>query len=444
MKSTLESCWDDVDGPPERVVTVLVVGLGQRGSNYANFALDFPSRMKVVGVAEPVEHRRKKYMELHRLQQERALESWEQFTQKNEKLADAVIIATQDKDHKAPAVAFARLGYHILLEKPMAVSEEDCREITSACEKAGVMLAVCHVLRYFPPVVKIKEILDSGAIGKVMTINHSENVGFWHFSHSFVRGNWRREDLSTFSLMAKCCHDVDLVHYWMGEIPCTAIQSFGSLHHFKSENQPKGANDRCLGCPVEESCPYSAQKIYLKHPVRQWPMSVVCDADIEDPNMYKQQLEKEIEDGPYGRCVYKCDNDVCDSQMVNMQFEGGAVANLTMTAFTKQLCERTTRITGSLGELSWEGKAEGPILLYDFLTQKETSVRPDLSAPPARTNGHGGADFFLMNSFTKAVARGDPSLIKSGSGVSLASHLLVFQAEESRRNRTVVINKETS
>jgi len=319
----------------------------------------------------------------------------------------------------------------------MAVSEEDCREITAACELAGVMLAVCHVLRYFPPVVKIKEIIESGAIGKVMSINHTENVGFWHFAHSFVRGNWRREELSTNSLMAKCCHDIDLIHYWMGEVPCTSIQSFGSLQHFKQENQPKGASDRCLTCKVESTCPYSAQKVYLKHPVRQWPMSVVCDADIEDQGAYRGELEKELEVGPYGRCVYKCDNDVCDTQMVNMQFEGGAVANLTMTAFTKQLCERTTRITGSLGELSWEGKSEGPILVYDFLTRQEKVVRPDLTAPPARTCGHGGADFFLVNSFTKAVARRDPSLIKSGAGVSLASHLLVFRAEESRKSQTV-------
>merc|ERR1719400_943908 len=182
----------------------------------------------------------------------------------------------------APAVAVANRGYHVLVEKPMAVSEDDCRKITKACEDAGVMLVVCHVLRYFPPVVKIKEVIESGMIGKVMTINHTENVGFWHFSHSFVRGNWRREDESTFSLMAKCCHDVDLIYYWMGEQPCSSIQSFGSLQHFKKSNQPQGASDRCLGCPVEQSCPYSAQKVYLSPPAPHWPMTVVCDVDITD------------------------------------------------------------------------------------------------------------------------------------------------------------------
>ena len=247
---------------------------------------------------------------------------------------------------------------------------------------------------------------------------------------SFVRGNWRREDESTFSLMAKCCHDVDLIYYWMGEQPCTSIQSFGSLQHFKKSNQPEGAFDRCLGCPVEKACPYSAQKVYLSPPAPQWPMTVVCDVDIEDSAKYKEALTKALETGPYGRCVYACDNDVADSQVVNMQFEGGAVANLTMTAFTKQLCERTTRITGNKGELSWDGKADGPIILFDFNTKQETSVKPDLVAPPAKTCGHGGADFFLMSAFTSAIAKNNPALIKSGAAASLASHCMVFRYGE--------------
>merc|ERR1712038_1458139 len=374
MGLDLEEYWDNIDGPPKRQISVVVVGCGQRGTNYAAFALDFPSRMKVVAVAEPVEHRRKRMQQLYSLDSDQVAASWETLLDKGQgKLADAVIVATQDKDHMAPAVAFANRGYHVLVEKPMAVSEDDCRKITKACEDAGVMLVVCHVLRYFPPVVKIKELIESGAIGKVMTINHTENVGYWHFAHSFVRGNWRNQGSSTFSLMAKCCHDVDLIYFWMGERPTTAIQSFGSLLHFKAENQPAGASDMCHSCPVENSCPYSARKIYLKNPVKQWPMSVVCDIE-DNPATYKEALETSLETGPYGRCVYKCDNDVCDSQMVNFQFQGGAVANLTMTAFTKELCERFTRITGSRGEIKWDGGAEGPILVYDFSTQTQQEV----------------------------------------------------------------------
>ena len=278
--SGLELQWNDVDGAPVRQVTAIIVGCGQRGQNYAAFALDFPSRLKIVGAAEPLSHRRQMMMRQYNLDSDSCLQDWRLFTRDGVKRADAVIICTQDKDHKEPAVAFANLGYHVLLEKPMAVSEEDCLEISQACEDNNVLLAVCHVLRYFPPVVKIKQIIESGVIGEVMTINHTENVGFWHFAHSFVRGNWRNEAGSTFSLMAKCCHDMDLIYYWMGETQVSSIQSFGSLQHFKSSNKPRGAGSNCLRCEAEEECPYSAKKIYLSYPVKQWPMSVVCD--IED------------------------------------------------------------------------------------------------------------------------------------------------------------------
>ena len=182
----------------------------------------------------------------------------------------------------------------------MAVTEADCREIAAACEESGVFLAVCHVLRYFPPVVKIKEIIESGAIGDVVTINHTENVGYWHFAHSFVRGNWRNEAESTFSLMAKCCHDMDLIYYWMGETPATSIQSFGSLHHFKPSSKPPNANGRCLSCAAEPDCPYSARKIYLSPPARHWPMTVVCDIEDESGD-YAQSLTRALETGPYGK-----------------------------------------------------------------------------------------------------------------------------------------------
>ena len=334
-------------------------------------------------------------------------------------------------------MAFAKKGYHVLLEKPMAVTESDCREIAAACESNGVYLAVCHVMRYFPPVVKIKEIIDSGAIGDVMTINHTENVGYWHFAHSYVRGNWRNEARSTSSLMAKCCHDMDLIYYWMGERPARSIQSFGSLQHFTGDNKPADASSNCLDCPAEENCPYSARKIYLTNPVNSWPMSVVCDIE-EDPGQYKQALTEALRTGPYGRCVYDCDNDVCDSQMVNIQFEGGAIANLTMTAFTRDVCARYTRVTGTRGEIQWRDGDNKPIRVEDFLTGESRDVMPDMVAPPARTRGHGGADFFLVNSFTKAVARQDPSLIRSGPAASLASHMMVFRAEQGRRENKVV------
>jgi len=297
-------------------------------------------------------------------------------------------------------------------------------------------LAVCHVLRYFPPCIKIKEIIDSGEIGSVMTVNHVENIGYWHFAHSFVRGNWRNEKESTFSLLAKCCHDVDLIYYWMGGKEVTNIQSVGSLQHFKKENRPVGAGDMCLECPVKDNCPYSAEKLYLTPPVvKQWPMSVVCDIE-DDPLKYPQVLRDTLKTSAYGRCVYNTDNDVCDTQMVNFQFENGAIANLTMTAFSANVF-RQTRITGSHGELEWDRSTFNRIRVYNFLEKRSKLFRPDSVAPNVATSGHGGADFFLVDSFVKAVARKDPSLIRSGGEESLKSHLLVFQAEKSRKQNMV-------
>ncbi|CAM5090958.1 unnamed protein product [Natator depressus] len=244
-------------------VTVLIIGAGCRGKHYSYFAVHFPNRMKVVGVADPHAFARNDLQKIHCIDKKNVFNDWKVATER-ERFADAVIIATPDRLHKDPAIAFANKGYHILLEKPMAVTPEDCKEIVSVCKANNVMLAVCHVLRYYPASLKIKELLDAGAIGDICHIQHLEPVGFWHFAHSFVRGNWRNEAESTFSLLAKSCHDIDLIHFWMGDKRCLKVSSFGSLSHFTNEHKPKGAASRCLDCSVEQTCPYSAKKIYLQ------------------------------------------------------------------------------------------------------------------------------------------------------------------------------------
>ena len=293
--------------------------------------------------------------------------------------------------------------------------------------------------RYHPPCIKIKEIIDSGVLGQIVSIEHRENVGFWHFAHSFVRGNWRNEASSSFALLAKCCHDLDLITYWMGaDKKCEKIQSFGDLFHFRKEQKPEKAGDFCLECGVEPNCPYSAQKIYLKNRPNgpKWPHSVVYD--IEDaPGGYFNGLKEALRKGPYGRCVYECDNDVVDHQTVNMAFEGGATATVTMCGFTDD-CNRETRICGTMGELFWDGSNEGGMKVIDFRDRSVKQIEVDFKAPEgARTSGHGGADFYLMNAVTKAVANNDPGIIYSGIRESLRSHKLVFAAERSRHNDSV-------
>ncbi|KAL7859928.1 hypothetical protein SRHO_G00150750 [Serrasalmus rhombeus] len=337
--------------------------------------------------------------------------------------------------YKDPAVALAKKGYHILLEKPMAVTLEDCREIAEACIQSGVILTVCHVLRYDPVISKIKTLIDCGVVGDVIHIQHLEPVGFYHFAHSFVRGNWRNEAESSFALLAKSCHDLDLIHHWAGGRRCIKVSSFGALSHFRKENKPPGVANRCLDCSVESNCPYSAKKIYLdrvKEGWVRWPVSVICSNSVPDIESVTEALKS----GPYGRCVYECDNDVCSNQVVNMEFEGGLTASFTMVAFTEEICERKTSICGSRGELSYNGKE---ISVFDFLTQTSTKHTVHKNVPGAfNSGGHGVADYHLVDAFISAVASEDPLLIQLGPKETLASHRLVFEAERARLENRVV------
>eukprot|EP00079_Xenopus_tropicalis_P037719 XP_017951490.1 PREDICTED: uncharacterized protein LOC100488469 isoform X2 [Xenopus tropicalis] len=362
--STKKQLWEPPSSsqqpkPPEeevQCVNVLIVGAGSRGKCYSQYAVHFPNRMKVVGVADPRLCTRDDFKITHSIDDDKIFEDWRDAAAK-EKFADAVIIATPDRLHKDPAVAFARKQYHIFLEKPMAVTPEDCSEIVSVCKENGVLLVVGHVMRYHPVSREIKALVDSGVIGDIVHIQHMEPVGDWHFAHSFVRGNWRKEDESTFSLLAKSCHDIDLICFWTGKKRCMKVSSFGTLSHFTRENKPKDASSRCMDCSAEEKCPFSAKKIYLKR--------------------------------------------------------------------------------AEQGELNCLGN--GPIRVFDFLTRKETEYPPRMPAfIPLGLMAHGGADYCIMENFISAVANNDPSRILSGPDETLRSHLLVFEAERSRKESTVV------
>ncbi|XP_019723626.1 uncharacterized protein LOC109514727 isoform X3 [Hippocampus comes] len=404
----------DVNMSP--LVRVIVVGAGCRGEIYSRYSIIHPDRVKVVGVADPRKFARTKFQQLYNIAEENLYEDWRILAER-EKCADAVLICTPDVLHKEPAVAFAKKGYHVLLEKPMATTAKDCIEIVAACSKTGVMLCVGHVLRYDPYICKIKELIDNGVIGDVIHIQHLEPVGFFHFAHSYVRGNWRNEAESSFSLLAKSCHDIDLIHHWAGTRRCLKVTSFGFVSHFRPENKPAGAGDRCLDCSVEDTCPYSASKIYLDK-VKQGrvgrPMSDLCPDTLPDMETAHEALRT----GPYGRCVYECDNDVCSNQIVNMEFEGGLTAAFSMVAFTEDICKRKTTIYGSKKATNYVVSVDCP---KNF----------DLS-------GHRRADYCLIDSFISAVANNDPSLIASGPEETLRSHLLVFEAERSRRESRVV------
>ncbi len=409
-------------------VTIAIVGAGSRGTGYGEVIAGQPDRARVVAVAEPRDVHRQRCAAQHGIAPENVVVDWEELAKKP-KLADAVIIATSDALHAGPAIAFARKGYHILLEKPMAPTEGESREICTAALENGILLAVSHVMRYTPYTRRVKEIVDSGLLGDIVNIQVLEPVGYWHQAHSFVRGNWRNEAESSPMLLAKCCHDLDWIRHIMG-VPCRAVQSFGSLRHFHAGKKPVDAGTRCLDCPVEPECPFSARKIYidrLEQGVTGWPN------DVLTPNVNKENLTQALEEGPYGRCVYDCDNDVVDNQVVNMQFDGGSTASLTMTAFT-QATDRRIRIFGTRGELEGDGSK---IKLFDFLSDTWSDGWPQGDRASA-SGGHGGGDEALTNAFIEAVAGDDPSRILSGPEESLESHRMVFCAEESRCENSVV------
>ncbi|CAG8438635.1 19284_t:CDS:10 [Rhizophagus irregularis] len=389
--STLKALEDPIPSLPAKPITISIVGAGQRGCGYAFYAKMNPQLAKVVAVAEPRESRRKKMQETYNIPDENVFSDWKELA-KRPKISDAIVIATLDHLHMEPAIAFADLKYHILLEKPMSVNLDECKKITDAAIRNKIVFLVGHVLRYTPHNRLIKRIIDSGLLGNIINIQHLEPVGNWHFAHSYVRGNWRKEQDSCFSLMTK------------------KISSFGNLSHFNSRNKPTGAGDakRCLDCAYEPSCAYSAKKIYIKsfeNGNTHWPVSVVTDVfDIE-------HLAEALKTGPYGRCVYECDNDVADHQVVNMEFASGATATVTMVAFTESICERKKEI----------------------LNAKNITGGTDLG-------GHGGGDIGLMEAFLYAISSKDESnkFNVSGAEETFDSHLYVFAAEHSRRIGQVV------
>ncbi len=345
----------------------------------------------------------------------------------SEKRADLLVIATMDRDHVREGVRALALGYDLLLEKPITDNKKECEELLAAQKKYGGKVLVCHVLRYAPAFRKAAELLKSGAIGKLVSIQALEQVAFWHVAHSYVRGNWRRLDETAPMILAKCCHDLDLLQYYAGS-RAVSVSSVGSLAWFKPENAPEGAADRCVFCKYIESCPYSAKKIYIDTYRAQgspaqalWPHTQVSCAYP----MSEEELYKALREGPYGRCVYRCDNDVVDHQLVNIRFENGVEASLTMMGFTAG-CGRIVRFFGSHGEIVLD-EIENFVKLKPFGGEEQTFAITDLGEV---LSGHGGGDDGLVGDLY-AVLSGE-TLPATSLEASVESHLIAYAAERSR------------
>ncbi len=406
---------------------IAIAGCGNRGLDaYESWLALRPEEAKVVALAEPRAERVARGRRMFPgLTDTSVFSDWRQLAWRP-RLADGVIVATPDRLHQAPAVAFARRGYHLLLEKPMAAEERGCRQIVRDIEASGVIFAVAHVLRYAPHFLKIRSLIDEGA---VVTIQHAEDVAYWHMAHSYVRGNWRSEERSSFMLLAKSCHDIDLLRYFAGS-RCLRVQSFGGLLHFRKDRKPAEAGESrsCGECAFEPRCPYSACKIYLRDRAARgywgWPLTVLSDEPDE------QSLRRALQSGPYGRCVYECDNYVVDHQVVNLEYQGGVTASFTMSAFNEG--GRKTVVQGTRGIIRAE---EGRIRVLDFLNDRWREVPVEL--PRGAGSGHGGGDGGLLEAWLSALRSGERGLIRSGAGESLETHLTTFAAERSRLQGTV-------
>ena len=385
---------------------------------------------RVTAVAEPRAERRLAAAAEFGVPLSLCVSDWSDLAGSPDLDVDAVIITTPDRRHTEPALAFLARGFPLLLEKPMAPTEAEAQAIVAAAAQAGTIVCVAHVLRYSAYTATVKAALDGGRIGEVVSVQHLEPVGWWHQAHSFVRGNWRRAGESNPMLMAKCCHDVDWLGYLVDR-PALRVSSFGGLQHFTAANRPDGAGTRCLDCAVEPDCPYSAKRIYLDHvddpAARRWPLSVLAvEVDAES-------ITEALRVGPYGRCVYDCDNDVVDHQVLNIEYAGGVTASLTMTGFTP-MAFRKTRIFGTRGMLEGDGYT---VSVFDFLTGTTTTtavVDPD---DPMAGAGHLGADAALTRAFLAGVRDADPSRILTSPEVSLHSHAVVWAAERARLRGTV-------
>ncbi len=415
-------------------ITVAICGMGIRGAEaYASYQHIRPEEMEVVAVADPSPARRELAVRAFGVAPERCFATGEELLAQ-EKLADVLIVATQDTDHIRFALPALERGYHLLLEKPISPKLEECIALREKAHEYSRIVIVCHVLRYTQFYQKIHDLLQSGTIGKLEAFHATENIAYWHYAHSYVRGNWRRSDLSSPVILAKSCHDMDIFRWLVGR-PCLRVSSFGSLDWFRPENAPANCGQRCLDCGAKENCPYDAEKIYLDNKksgyrsgTRQWPLTVLC------PDPTEESLYEALRTGPYGRCVYHCDNDVADHQVVNMEFADGITGTFSMSAFTQD-CYRTICLMGSMGEI--EGNLEENAVYIRRFGQPEARIALDPVSDEFA--GHGGGDSRMMAYMCHLVASGGAEALTSVDA-SVESHIMALAAEESRQHGGAVID----
>ncbi|MHA2251067.1 MAG: Gfo/Idh/MocA family oxidoreductase [Candidatus Kariarchaeaceae archaeon] len=449
-------------------ITGIIIGTGDRGKTYGQFALDHPSQLKIVAAADPHKEKLENFRLDHEISTENCYSSWEDILLEDQ-IAETAIITTPDQMHVEPAITAMEQGYHVLLEKPMAITPEDCLKLVQKAEETNKILQVCHVMRYTHFYSSIHKLVKSGKIGELVNISLRENVSHYHYAHSFIRGNWNNRKQSSPMILAKCCHDLDFLYWVVDSDPCK-ISSFGSQIHFGQNNAPLDGPERCTDdCPVESTCLYSAPRLYLNiipllHATQKggsrlekiitkgglnfpllkkfppfnrinqyngWPVSVITEDLTEEGKL------RALREGPYGKCVYKIpDHDVVDHQVVNIEFDNQVTANLTMHGHAHEE-GRTIRVDGTRGTLIGEFLLSGQqLILFDSLSGTKKVIQKT-----GLQDGHGGGDPLLMEAFVEAVKtkQKDASYLPlTGARASLMSHLMAFAADKSRLEGSII------
>ena len=415
-------------------IKVAVIGGGNRGRTYSDHMKDLgKDYYDVVAICDPDVAILKKFQKTHDLSDDMCFTDYNDFFKKG-KIVDCVMVSTMDDLHLDPALKAIELGYDLLLEKPVCPNAEDCVKIANAAKEKGVKVLVCHVLRYTPFFSTIKNMIEEGKLGDIQAVHHIECVGNLHQAHSFVRGNWHNSKESSCMILQKCCHDLDIIQYLIGD-KCSKISSFGSLSYFKEENAPEGAPLRCAdGCPHADTCTYNAVEIYVKNSLNLWYKgAAIRDLDLSEEEMYEF-----LKTSNYGKCVFRCDNDVVDRQVVNMEFENGAVATLSMNAFNH--AGRFIRVMGTQGEIYGDMNAN-TIEYFDFNTRKTVTLdlkSEEFSSFYDKLVGHGGGDMGLVKALHKYLTGEIDKTNLSEIGISVENHLMSFAAEKARVEEKIV------
>jgi predicted dehydrogenase len=410
---------DDREGSD--TIRAVIIGAGARGNRvFADLMRTRAPGWSVAGVVEPDAARRESFSRVHELPPERAFATLDALLA-GPRSADIAFICTPDVTHYSICAAVSAAGYDVLLEKPIATSLPDCLALLDVQQSYENRIFVAHVLRYSPFFRTIKQIVAGREYGLVRNIRLVENVGHWHFAHSYVRGSWRRRDESAPIVLTKASHDLDIIAWLLEQDRPAFVSSFGSLEYFTAVNAPPQAADRCVDCPLETSCLYSATRFYVNDEPG-WPFYVL-GADAAE-------RRRAVETGPYGRCVWKSDNDVCDNQTVNVQFESGVHAHFGLYGLT---AANTRRITVLMDRAELVGDLhEGRLVVHEFTGRRDELNTREIPLPPAHDH-HGGGDLALLNTLHAHLTTGAHREVMTSLETSIASHVLAFLADDSRR-----------